>query len=76
MPVTEAGRHLPGCKNTEFVWEFRKTRFCEGGRKQSCPLINANVGKAIALTCVSCRQVNHSDPFGTAWMEFTPELFP
>ena len=32
VPVTEAGRHLSGCKNTEFVWEFRKTRFCEGGQ--------------------------------------------
>ena len=26
-----AGR-LRECKNTEFVWEFGKTGFCEGGR--------------------------------------------
>ena len=24
---------LRECKNTESVWELRKTRFCEGGRK-------------------------------------------
>ena len=24
---------LTGMKNTEFVWELRKTGFCEGGRK-------------------------------------------
>ena len=24
---------LRECKNTEFVWELRKTGFCEGGRK-------------------------------------------
>ena len=29
---------LTGCKNTEFIWELRKTGFCEGGRKKSCPL--------------------------------------
>ena len=32
VPVTGAGR-LRECKNTEFVWEVRKTRFCEGGLK-------------------------------------------
>ena len=30
--VTGAGR-LRECKNTDFVWELKKTRFCEGGRK-------------------------------------------
>ena len=32
VPVTGAGR-LRECKNTEFVREVRKTRFCEGGLK-------------------------------------------
>ena len=32
MSVTGAGR-LSECKDTEFVWELRKTGFCEGGRK-------------------------------------------
>ena len=30
--VTGAGC-LRECKNTEFVWELRKTAFCEGGCK-------------------------------------------
>lgn len=29
VSVTKAGR-LQGCKNTEFLWELRKTGFCEG----------------------------------------------
>ena len=32
VPVTGAGR-LRECKSTEFVWELRKTGFCEGGRE-------------------------------------------
>ena len=32
VPVTGAGR-LRECKNTKFVWELRKTAFCEDGRK-------------------------------------------
>ena len=32
VSVTKAGR-LRGCNNTEFLWELRKTRFCEGERK-------------------------------------------
>ena len=32
VSVTKAGR-LRGCKNTEFLWELRKTGFCEGERK-------------------------------------------
>ena len=31
VSVARAGR-LQECKNTEFVWEMRKTGFCEGGR--------------------------------------------
>ena len=31
VSVARAGR-LRECKNTEFVWEMRKTGFCEGGR--------------------------------------------
>ena len=30
--ITGAGC-LRECQNTEFVWELRKTAFCEGGRK-------------------------------------------
>ena len=30
--VTGAGR-LAECKSTDFVWELKKTRFCEGGHK-------------------------------------------
>ena len=36
VPVTRAG-HLRECENTEFVWESRKTGFCEGGGRK-CPL--------------------------------------
>ena len=32
VSVTGAGR-LWECQNTVFVWELRKTGFCEGGRK-------------------------------------------
>ena len=32
VPVSEAGGRLREYKNTEFVWEFRKKGFCEGGR--------------------------------------------
>ena len=32
VSITAAGR-LRECENTEFVWELRKTGFCEGGRK-------------------------------------------
>ena len=32
MFVTGAGR-LPECKSTDFVWELKTTRFCEGGHK-------------------------------------------
>jgi len=32
MFVPGAGR-LRECKNTDFVWELKKTRFCEGGHK-------------------------------------------
>ena len=32
VSITGAGR-LRECKNTEFVWELRKTGFCESGRK-------------------------------------------
>lgn len=32
VSVTNAGR-LRGCKNTEFLWELRKTGFCEGELK-------------------------------------------
>ena len=32
VPVTGAGR-LRECKNTKFVWELRKTAFCEDDRK-------------------------------------------
>ena len=35
--LTGAGR-LQECKNTEFVWKFRKMGFCQGGRKKSCLL--------------------------------------
>ena len=42
VPVTGAGR-LRECKNTEFVWELRKTAFCEDGRKQSFPLTRVSV---------------------------------
>ena len=37
------------CKNTEFVWEFRKTGFCEGGSKyravrlRECPLVELSM---------------------------------
>ena len=31
VSVARAGRSWE-CKNTEFVWEMRKTGFCEGGR--------------------------------------------
>ena len=31
VPVTEAGGRWQECKNIEFVWEFRKKGFCEGG---------------------------------------------
>ena len=31
LSVARAGR-LQECKNTEFVWDMRKTGFCEGGR--------------------------------------------
>ena len=34
VSVTGAGR-LWECKNTEFVWELRKTGVSKGGRKQS-----------------------------------------
>ena len=33
VPVTVAGR-LGECKNTEFVEEWRKTGFCEGGERK------------------------------------------
>ena len=42
VSVTGAGR-LWECQNTEFVWELRKTGFCEGGCKQSCPLTRVRV---------------------------------
>ena len=32
MFVTGAGR-LRECKNTDFEWELKKTRFCEGGHE-------------------------------------------
>ena len=31
VSITGAGR-LRECKNTKFVWEVRKTGFCDGGR--------------------------------------------
>ena len=34
--VTGAGR-LRECKYAEFLWQLRKTGFCESGSKQSCP---------------------------------------
>ena len=37
VSITGAG-HLRECKNKEFVWELRKTAFCEGGHKKSFPL--------------------------------------
>ena len=48
VSVTGAGC-LPGCKNTEFVWELRKTGFCEGGHKLSCPLMRVPVRRASAV---------------------------
>ena len=43
VPITWACR-LRECKNTEFVWELRKTGFCEGSLKYSC----------FPLTCTDC----------------------
>ena len=41
VSVTEAG-HIQKCKNTEFLWEFRKMGIYEGGHMygflQKCPL--------------------------------------
>ena len=31
VPVTEPGGRVRECKNTEFVWAFRKKGFIEGG---------------------------------------------
>ena len=45
VPITGAGR-LRECKSKEFVWELRKTGFCEGGLKYSC----------FPLTCTDCIQ--------------------
>ena len=43
ISVTSTGR-LRECKNTEFVWELRKTGLSEGGRNKSCPLTRSSVG--------------------------------
>ena len=40
------------CKNTELVWELRKTRFCEGGRKWNCPHTRVSVRRAF-IVCYS-----------------------
>ena len=48
VSVTNAGR-LWGCKNTEFLWELRKTGFCEGERKWSCPLSRVSVRRATTV---------------------------
>ena len=48
VSVTGAG-HLRECKNTDFVWELRKMGFCEGGRKESCPLMRASVRRASSV---------------------------
>ena len=37
VAITGASR-IGECKNTEFVWEWRKTGFCESGHKQGCLL--------------------------------------
>ena len=50
VPVTGAGR-LRECKNTEFVWELRKTAFCEDDRKESFPLTRLSVRRATTV-CV------------------------
>ena len=31
VSITTGAGCLQECKNTEFVWELRKTAFCEGG---------------------------------------------
>ena len=43
--VTGAG-HLQELKNKAFVWESRKTGFCEGSLKKSCRLMRVFVGRA------------------------------
>ena len=52
VSVTKAGR-LRGCKNTEFLWELRKTGFCEGERKQSCPLSRVSVRRATTVMVIN-----------------------
>ena len=48
MFVTGAGR-LRECKNTDFLWELKKTRFCEGGHKLSCPLTRVSVRRVFTV---------------------------
>ena len=45
VSVTAAGR-LRECKNTEFVWELRKTGFCGGVFKKSCLLTSMSIRRA------------------------------
>ena len=45
VSVTAAGR-LRECKNTEFVWELRKTGFCGGVFKKSCLLTSMAIRRA------------------------------
>ena len=45
VSITGAGR-LRKCKNTQFVWELRKTAFCEGGHKLSFPLTRVSIRRA------------------------------
>ena len=45
VSVTAAGC-LRECKNTEFVWELRKTGFCGGVFKKSCQLMRVSSRRA------------------------------
>ena len=45
VSVTGAG-HLLERKNTDFVWELRRTGFCEGSYKKNCRLTRVSVMRA------------------------------
>ena len=45
VSVTAAG-HLRECKNTEFVWELRKTGFCGGVFKKSGLVTSVSIRRA------------------------------
>ena len=48
VAITGASR-TGECKNTEFVWEWRKTGFCESSHKQSCLLFKVSIRRAFTV---------------------------